>query len=277
MSNGVVYLNAGTKCLPRLLVSVYSLRKNYSGEISIVSIGEESHEICKKICDMFVCQLIEVKQEHNFKHYYWYEKARINSYSKYDNTIFIDSDTLILKPFDELFTEIEKNDFIVPQFSDWSVKKGIIQKRLSAWKQVDEDLFNKTITSGMSSVNVGVFGFNKKSDLMNNWFNFTIKKKDAVLPEESTCHLLLNRYKGKIIDSKYNYSCKHEKKPVGDSVIIHYHGRKHCRVDENKIPIFNSDLWIENWSLCLNNNICDVNKWWMGCGDTQLRRFMNVR
>ena len=227
--NGIIYLNSGKKMLPRLLVSIYSLRKVYNGNISIVQIGDDGLDIINEISDKFNCQIIYSKQELNIKHHYWFEKSRINIYTPYKNTIFIDSDTLINKNFNELFIAVDQHKFIVPQFAHWTTKNRKIQKRLSYWKNIEPDLFKKAIDSKMPSVNVGVYGFTDNSELMKNWFRTTIQIKNAPLPEESSCHLLLNRYDSCIVDSIYNYSCKHDLKPIEDAKIIHYHGRKHCR------------------------------------------------
>lgn len=258
-NNGIVFFNAGEKCIVRLIVAIYSLKEHYDGDITLISMGDESHNHCEYIADYFNCNLIKLDKFLYIDKYYWYEKSRINEYSSYDNTLFIDSDTLTQKNPSILFEEIEKEDFIVPQFSDWTVEKGIIKNRLNKWKDIDSKLLEKTLQSGMESVNVGVYGFNKNSELMKNWFNFTIQKtEDVTLPEESTCHLLLNKYKGKIIDSLFNYSCKHEKKNVNDAYIIHYHGRKHCRIDEDGNILFNANKWINKFMKMYNINICNI-------------------
>ena len=49
MKDGVIYLNSGTKCLVRLLVSIHSLRKYYDGPVAIVSVGEESHASSERL------------------------------------------------------------------------------------------------------------------------------------------------------------------------------------------------------------------------------------
>ena len=48
MTNGVVYLNAGTGCCARLLVSIRTLRKVYQGRVHVHSFGE-GWEIVEKI------------------------------------------------------------------------------------------------------------------------------------------------------------------------------------------------------------------------------------
>jgi len=269
--NGIIYLNSGKKMLPRLLVSVYSLRKVYNGNISIIQIGDDGLDIINKISDKFNCQIIYSKQELNIKHHYWFEKSRTHLYTPYANTIFIDSDTLIINNIYELFDEIQQNDFIVPQFSNWICSGKRISKRLKSWNHIDKDLVKKTIESKMPSINVGVYGFKKISELMRHWFDFTIQNPNSPLPEEISCHLLLQKYKGKIISNKYNCSCKHDNPKLDDVKIIHYHGRKHCRF-KNGQPLFNSDLWIKSWKEIFAFNLSNIQNWYKDCGDTLLNR-----
>jgi hypothetical protein len=270
-SSGIIYLNCGTKMLPRLLVSIFSLRKYYNGNISIIQIGDDSLEVLNLIADHFNCNIINIKQELNIRHSYWFEKSRLHKYTIYDNNIFLDSDTLVLQSIDDVFPMIEQYDFVVPQFAHWTTKNHRIRKRLSHWKHIEPDLFNSAIDSKMPSVNVGVYGFKKDSTFMLNWFDVTIQNPKAPLPEESTCHLLLNKYPSKIIDSSYNYSCKHETKPIESAKVIHYHGRKHCR--KNKITgnyLYNSIYWINTFNTIFDLNMCNVKSWYNHCKDRML-------
>lgn len=274
MTDGILYYNVGTKCLARLLTSIHSLRKVYSGNICILSSGEESHYACKSISQKYDCIFKEVEKSIDFKHYYWYEKSRMHEYTPFENTIFIDSDTIIQKDPSDMFEMIQEHDFVVPQFGQWTTQTRVINKRISRWLDIDKDLVDFTLQNKFPSVNVGVYGFNKKSALMKNWYDFTIQNKTATLPEETTCHLLLNLYKGKVVDSLYNYSCKHDLKDVKEAVVIHYHGNKHCRLSEDGELLYNAELWVENWMEVFNTNTCNVMKWYGNIGDGKLKRFM---
>lgn len=271
-NKGIIYLNAGAKMLPRLLVSIYTLRKHYTGPISIISIGEDHYSICNTICKTIDnTTLVNIEDNLKFRHHYWFEKSRTHLYTPYDISIFIDSDTIIVNNFDELFDEIESYDFIVPQFANWLTCGRKISNRLRTWNHIDKNLVDQTISARMPSINVGVYGFKKTSELMHNWFDFTIQNQSSPLPEETSCHLLLQKYKGKIVSNKYNCSCKHDDPRASDVKIIHYHGRKHCRF-RNQEPIFACDLWIKQWKEVFDSNLCNIQDWYARVGDSQLRR-----
>jgi len=280
MNNGIIYFNSGIKLLPRLLVSLHSLRKQDQNlPISLICIiDKENKKYIENICKYFSINIVEIKQKLFIKHHYWFEKSRMHMYSPYDNNIFIDSDTIILNDFKELFDEIEQNDFIATQFSNWVTSGRRIRQRLKQWMDTDEDLVKQTIQSSSPSVNVGVYGFKKTSELMNKWFDFTITHPIANLPEETSCHLLLQKYKGKIVSNIYNASCKFDDPISIGAKIIHFHGRKHCILETNKKSAkYNGDFWIKNWLEVYNNDICEIQKWYNLCGDKTLNIFMNNR
>ena len=274
MSRGIIFYNSGTKCLPRLLVSVHSLRQHYEGNICIISSGDESRQFCAEVAIKYKCVYKEFSSDiTHMKNHFWFEKSRMHLYSPYDTTIFIDSDTLTIKDPSDLFKISEEHEFAVPQFADWTTQKGLIKKRLLPWKEFDEHLVNTAINTNMKSVNVGVYGFVKQSELMKNWFDFTKQMPEAVLPEESSCHLLLNKYKGLIVDRGYNCSCKFDDPNRPNTRIIHYHGRKHCR----KHPVtgefmFNASSWAETWKPLLRDNVCNVSSIYKVCGDKHLEK-----
>jgi len=272
MSNGIIYYNFGTKCLPRLLVSVNSLRKHFNGSVCIISSGEESKDICQRISKEYSCEFKEIVSDINeIKHHYFFEKSRMHIYTPFEKTFFIDSDTVIIKDPSDIFEIIEENDFVVPKFSNWTTKTKRIQKRLSHWRTIDNELVEETISKNSPSVNVGTYGFKKDSEFMKNWFDFTIKIPNAILPEESSCHLLLNRYKGIVIDRKYNCSCKFDNPFIEDTRIIHYHGKKHCKIVDGEIK-YNGELWKKEWKEVFKKNSCGVKEWWEKSGDKYLSK-----
>lgn len=275
MQEGILFYNTGTKCLPRLLVAIHSLRKQYIGNVCILSSGNDGVDICKDISIEYNCIFLEMNSDiEDMKHHYWFEKSRMHKYTPFYKTIFMDSDTVTIKDPSDLFKVIEDYKFVVPQFANWTTQNGIIQNRLKMWESIDKKLVEETLSKKAPSVNVGVYGFTKDSEFMNNWFDFTIQNPNAVLPEESSCHLLLNRYQGIVVDGKYNCSCKFDNPMRDDVRIIHYHGRKHCREKEG-VYQFHGTNWVEQWMGVLHENVCDVNSWFGKCGDRYLRKVKN--
>jgi hypothetical protein len=271
---GIIFLNAGTKMLPRLVVSINSLRKHSTSDISILSIDGDGHDYCQKLCEYFDIKLVTISKTLANRKHYWFEKARLHLYTPFNTSIFLDSDTVVLRNFDELFDEVKKNDFIASQFAHWKSSGRTIRKRLRQWSSTDHNLVEDTIKRDIPSVNMGLYGFKKSSELMKHWFDLTIKHPTASLPEETTCHLLLTQYKSKIVSNIYNCSCKHDNPRDKEVKVVHYHGRKHCRLDESYRLKFNGSIWIQHWKDVLDKNICDIQNWYDKCGDRYLNKLM---
>ncbi|MFW6121938.1 MAG: hypothetical protein ACOC80_13730, partial [Petrotogales bacterium] len=49
-------------------------------------------------------------------------------------------------------------------------------------------------------------------------------------------------YKNAVVPSIYNCSCKYDN-VNSKTKVIHYHGKKHCRIDDNGKFLYNSDKW----------------------------------
>lgn len=241
---GVIYYNVGKGSLVRLAVSLYSCVKYYNPDRITILAAQDGYEDCKKIADHFKVNIKLIELEKLERKEVLLNKCLLHKHTPYENTIFIDSDTIILKSFEELHDLAQTNKFVATQFANWTTQKSIIKKRILEWKDIEPDLVNKALTFG-PSVNTGVFAFTKDSELMNGWFDIAKKGTHMFIPDEQCCHLLLPKYKHTIVPSYYNCSCKYDK--VNDETrIIHYHGKKHCRI-ENKEFLYNSNIWYEHF------------------------------
>jgi hypothetical protein len=273
-NKGIIFLNSGSKLLPRLITSLHSLRQHYQDNITILVIGNENNNLYEKIAAEYSTSVVNIDFNLKIRHHYWFEKSRLHLYTPYQNSIFLDSDTIVLNNFNELFDEIEKYDFIASQFAHWKSSGRTIRKRLRQWSSTDHNLVEDTIKKDIPSVNMGLYGFKKSSELMKHWFDLTIKHPTASLPEETTCHLLLTQYKSKIVSNIYNCSCKHDNPRDKEVKVVHYHGRKHCRLDESYRLKFNGSIWMQHWKDVLDKNICDIQNWYDKCGDRYLNKLM---
>lgn len=241
--DGIIYYNAGLKCLTRLAVSLYTLCNNYSGKICIIC-DDISAEYCEKISNIFSNITVVVKYEFDKnpgKNETLLNKCRINIASPFDRTIFIDSDTIILKDISDCFNYLNESEFIVAQFSNWKPCDNPYRKRIKGWESIigkDEVLLT---LKQQKSVNTGLYGWVKGAKIFDEWFNLACKNREGFIPDEIACQILLNRYSHQVISSQYNVSCKHEK-ITDEAKIIHFHGKKHCRIDNGKY-LYNSDLW----------------------------------
>lgn len=241
--NGVVYYNYGKSMIVRLVCSLSSLRRVYDGPVHLFSEGKESHEICKKLSGPYDVEVIEVDFGKMYRRKVYLNACLVSQNSKFDNCVWIDADTLVLKHFCEMFEEAENNDFVISQFSNWTTKKGVIHRRILGWKDVYPKEVEKAVKFG-PAINCGVFAFNKRSTLVKDWFEFAEKGKDKFIPDEVGCQIMLPNHRHKILGNEFNTSCRFGN--IEKAKIIHFHGRKHCRIECGKF-LNKSNLWYDEF------------------------------
>jgi len=269
MTNGVVYLNAGTGCCARLLVSIRTLRKVYQGRVHVHSFGE-GWEIVEKIGKKYSLDysLGTPFKTPPGKNQILLEKIGVaaDMLPVFDNTLFIDADTVIMQPFDELFQEIQDHKFVVAQFSNWLVGQRILQRRFKTWDEATKDL-----KMDQPAINTGVFGYSFKlqsENWLHKWYELALANRDRFIADEVSLQMLLPTVPHKIISPNYNWSCKYARTPLSEAKIVHFHGRKHCRIG---LP-FHGDLWMKEYQAALNENDCEIKSWTPG-NDRMLRRY----
>lgn len=256
MSHGVIYYNNGTSCAVRLLISIYTLRKHYTGQITILSEGDET--ISEKIASMFKADFKKISLNiPTGKNAILLAKPKIYEVAPYDNNLWLDADTIILNNIDDIFEIIEKNSLVVAQFSNWKTNEGIIAKRINMWKKFYPELTECALSFG-PAINCGVVGFRKNATIFNDWYDMSLVGRRIFIADESCLQLIIGMFEHKIVDPIWNTSCKYGE-ITKNTKIIHFHGKKHCRIGD-PVP-FNGQLWLNIYYEVLKNNILDVQSW----------------
>jgi hypothetical protein len=274
MSKGVIYYNTNTKCVERLFVSIYSLRKHETCPVTILSQGVESHEYCYKIAKCFSnVNVVETDfgvEDGPNKPYM--EKCLLHLFSPYEISIFIDADTLIIKSFSrDIFEETQRHDFCVTKFADWTTDKNSIKKRINTWKHIYPEYMEEAFKYG-PALNCGVYAFNRSSEFMNKWYYLAEPGRDVFIPDETCLQVVIHNFKHKVLDQRFNRSCKYDNVENNDTRIIHYHGSKHCRIDENNKLLFNAKLWCDAYNEIFNINLAGIREWGY-LGDRMLYKY----
>jgi len=276
-NKGIIYYNSGTKCLVRLLVSIHSLRKIYPKvPVTILSRGDMSHEVCEKISSIYGADIKDVEYDvEDGRNKILLEKCLCHTKTPYDISIFLDTDTLIVRKFaDDLWGYAESHEFSVPRFSSWKSNTRPIAKRINQWALIYPDLIDKALNFG-PAVNTGVFSFRKDAKIMEDWFDMAVRGRRNFIPDEICCQIILHKYPHKVADQKYNASSKYSDIDDEDIRIIHYHGKKHCRLNKHGDMIFGSDKWIKVYNEIVENNVADILNW-QPAGDRMLRKYIKL-
>jgi hypothetical protein len=234
-TQGVLYLNQNQKCIVRLLVSVFSLRKHYSGPISLIAVGDQPKWFTDKIKTMNV----DIVPVHTDMHIpALVRKARLHEYSPYDVSMFIDADTLIVAPIDEYFDKIREYKFCTGEFAGWKTSGGTMSRRIKSFSPVVPDYVEPALNYGKAT-NTGIFGFTKDSPVLEEWKWIAEEgwlNGCSRIPDEVGCQMLLHKYKHWLAPVEWGTSVKYG--DTGKNLkIVHYHGRKHV----HPLPLCN--LW----------------------------------
>lgn len=268
-TRGVIYYNTGRSCGVRLLVSLFSLRQHYSGPVTLLSEGAESHELCSRIASALGAAVVEwdcgVPPGPNRA---YLAKTRYHLGSPYDTTLALDSDTLVTGPVEELFELTEKHSFCVAQISNWITSGSTIARRIREW----EALYPQEVAAALAfgpAINCGVVAFTRDSALCRDWCATALPGREFFIPDEVCCQLMLPRYPHHILDGRWNRSCKHDDPGLPDTRIIHYHGRKHCRPG---LP-HHGKLWVDMFERARSLNLAGLREW-LPAGDRMLRRYL---
>jgi hypothetical protein len=266
-------------------VSLYSLRKVYDGPIALFfprrdrKLNPESISFCFAIADYFNCTPIEIDVGVEFgKNLVFLERTHYHKITPFETSISIDSDTIVVSPrIVDYFDAAEKNEFSIAKFGTWGTRGGVIRKRLSVWEDLYPELMEDAIEFG-SAINCGCFCFRRDAKIMQDWFDHAVKRRDTFIADETCMQLLLPQYPHKLMDACYNTSCKYDKKIHEDGypVMIHYHGKKHCRLNDKGKPLFRSERWVEVYDRCRQEDIfrtvgMDEND---SYGDKMVRRYI---
>ena len=268
---GVIYYNTGTSCLIRLLVSLFSLRQHYSGPVTIVSEGEDSHELCQKIADALDAQVLRWDSGlEPGKNGAYLAKTRLYQASPYQTTVALDSDTLVQGDIEELFRQAEEHEFCVAQFAKWRTDGRIYSKRIRQWETLVPSHIESALNFG-PAINTGVLAYKKEASILQEWEKVVLDGRHLFIPDEVSCQLLLPHHKHRILENLWNCSCRYDSPSDPSVKIIHYHGRKHCRPGLK----FHGAAWITEYQRVVEANLADVHSW-KPAGDRMLKRYLKT-
>ena len=227
---GVVFYNLGVKCLPRLAVAMVSCRKHYRGPATLIHAGVEGME---DACQIARSADVDFKRvDFNIppgKNVALLGKTLLHTVTPYDVSVFLDADTLTRWSFPEYFVAARDCEFAVPAFADWKTS-GSVWRRIKQWRGiVPPDWIAAALHFG-PAVNTGTFAFRKDSSLQREIYKLALQAREFFIPDEIGVQVLLPRFPHKIMPQEFNESCKYGRPYSARARIVHYHGRKHCRL-----------------------------------------------
>ena len=168
MTKGVIYYHRGKSCIPRLCVSISSLRKHYGGNVCVIQEGPMEDWLRNFLKD-FDVQIKDVPEQDIPT---LVRKSLVWKDSPYDITMYLDVDTIVMETVDEFIQRIEEYPFVATWFSGWQTTGGSMQKRIKDWNKVNPDFIQPALDYG-KAINTGIMGWQKNASILPAYSSLT--------------------------------------------------------------------------------------------------------
>jgi len=160
MTKTIAYYLGGNKCVVELLVSIYTLRKYYKGNIS-VAIGETAVPYLQQIIDSkdITTYIVPNTSEDTTRRNHWVSRWQGLKMIDSDKVLHLDCDTIILKPIDHLFSHIHPGKKYITNFDVLTREKD------SKWDfhiKSFRRIFPNFNTDSPMYIEFGLVGWNKE-------------------------------------------------------------------------------------------------------------------
>lgn len=265
-SRGVIYYNRGEKCLIRLLVSLSSLRNWWTGPVTVFLEGVHPDAFVESVAALGT----EVRYSENPAAGAFIRKLEVCRESPYDRTLWLDSDTVVIGPIEELFDELDTCDVATPHFAGWMSHGRRIRKRIEQYRGQCPDEWLTTALEPHPAVNTGVFSIRRDASFLEPWLELSRKGDHGAvsLPEEIALQILYPTANVRIVSPKFGASVKHD--PGTDDIrIVHYHGQKHV----HEFPL--CEHWKREFQSLLNSEQTRLNEL-LSLADKRLKRYLKI-
>lgn len=241
--SGVIYFNVGTKCLARLVTSLYSLRQHWHGPVSVMNGGMDGG-IVERICrdERILAEHRAAAIVHRRKNTAYAAKPAIMRQSPYSVTVFLDADTLVVGGLEELFAKVAGEEatlgvspgVVLTAFSNWISTGPLIRRRIESMARTSEEaarLGTIALSSPHAAVNTGVVAFRREDPFLHYWERITEFGWNVFIADEMAAQLLTAdpaKYPHILVDDRWNASPMYHGCEAGDVRVWHFHGDKHC-------------------------------------------------
>ena len=262
MNRGVIYLVYGPKVLERLVVSAWTLRDHWAGPVTVLYSTDQERAVLEPAAKHLDLELMLVETETGPRPH-WLAKSRVPQYSPYDETLYIDADTIITGPIDDMFG----HDLTLTAHPGWTSRGSRTRRYIKRAMSLEEhglgDLVRRQLRLEYPAINGGVLAFRKDKATFREWYTITKHLGDHPLSEQTALQLLTGVISHRIADERFNRMTKYGQR-TDDIRIWHFIGQTHCYMDS---------LWLPKFEEAYKQNIGDIQSW-AGQFDRHLRRYL---
>lgn len=268
-SRGVILFNKGDKCTVRALVALHSLRKWWNGNVTMF-LEEPYPQEFETACKHFNVNIVKNKQNNNFSVLVRKTQTFINA--PYDRNLWLDADTVVLGPIDEMFDYLDNGiEVAIPHFAGWWADGRTLSKRINNYKNIASKELLEEATKHHPAINTGILSYRKNTQFLKDWIALAEKGNGKMfIPDEVAFQVLYPSYKNIFIaPMKFNVSVKHDPN-TEDKRILHCHGQKHIM----DFPLCN--IWKKEFNEMREKNIANINHFVEHYPDKRLKRYLKT-
>ena len=271
--DGAVYMLTGNKHAAMMVVSLMTLRRHYDGPVAIIWGDEAADRVaCEIDIEKRLAPVLRVGWKAptgGGKGLQHANKCRLFDLSPFERTVFLDADTTVHGPINELLPRVGTEEVRLTQFCDWVTTGRKINSRIQQYKDILPGEVAAMTAHAYPAVNTGTFGF---SNLSGGYFAELMrvcKAKPVFMADELAAQLIFPKYPHVVLDDRYNWSPVYSHSQQANARIIHYHGSAHCRPDKG----IGCSIWPPLFREAWDQNLAGIREW-APAGDRHLRRWM---
>ena len=260
MKQGILYLLSGVGYAELLAVSLFTLRKHYSGAVHVFVTDDASEAAVNRMQADASITVSRIPLPSVRRHHSYCVKATLPALSPFKRSVFLDADTLVCGDIGELFGSC----LAVTRFSDWVTTGKTISKRIRQWgggskwgsmSPAVDGLIAHALAESRPAVNTGIFGFHRDCPILPQWEALTLAGWQRSFTDELAMQLLWEHQPGaRIFDDRWNaspvYSAGRQ-----DVRVWHLHGRAHARKDAGRA------LWLPVFEEAISVNFAGLVDW----------------
>jgi hypothetical protein len=289
MKRCVCYLVSGPAHLPYLAVSLYTLRRFWSGMVHVYA-WPESYEIASRIAaDPLICAFCsDIKPEQRCRLIGGqpFDRIRIMQDGSTKQTgLYLDCDTIVDGDVQPLLLHAEAFGFVFTQFCKWTTAGSKIRSRISRLVGIEgipQDAVQRIMEWPMPSVNTGIFACRADSPVLDEWHGYIELAKHLFIGDEISAHAVASKYidpeQAKTINCPAGilvvsggdvsiagggvWNCSPKFQPAGlwDYRVRIWHGHGDCFTRPDKSPK-GVDLWWPLLGEVFERNVGGIQEW----------------
>lgn len=229
--NGVIYQLTGKPAAPLLMVSMTALRRLYQGPVAI-AVSRECYGYAELAAKYFGdVELIPTYLLPQCSRPHFTAKAFTYLLSPFDRSVYLDADTVPIKPIDQLF-EINK-PLAVPKMGDHglagnsNISKFFREKMERPFRQygpVCERMLTSAIESDVPIVNSGVVSYDHRAHIMHIVHGLTMAGRRGNVDDEMVIQIAAGQFPDdvEVLGQEWNHTTKYGGN-ADTARILHFH------------------------------------------------------